>query len=424
VRVVAGSELGRVFTALPPDARVVAGGNGASPRELLRLIDEHVPSYRLFMLNAHTGIPARPGVVHETPFVGPGMRRSATLAYVPARLSLVPRLFATTMPPDVVAVTVAPLQDGTLSLGTEVNVLPAAIEACRARGGLVIAQLNREMPWTYGDGALHPDDVDYAIEADALLDEPAGTVPDDAARRIGELVAARIGDGATLQLGIGTVPDATLPGLAMRRGLAVWSEMFSDGVLTLDQAGALDAQRTLTASFLYGSAKLYGWVHRNPRVQVLRTEVTNAPARIASNPGMTSINTALQVDLFGQANASRIGARIHSGFGGQTDFTVGALHSDGGQALMALRSWHPKADVSTIVALLDEPVTSFQHTAVVTEQGVAPMFGHDEQSQARHLIDHAAHPLVRDELWEEAVALGLAPIRATRWAGPATAPDA
>ena len=412
MRVVTESQLSSVLSALPPGPRVVASGNGASPRALLRVLDAHVPAYRLFVLNAHRGLPSRPEVVHETPFVGPGMRRSPTLSYVPARLSLVPRLFATTMPPDVVAVTVAPAFDGKLSLGTEVNVLPAAVEACRARGGLVIAQVNREMPWTYGDGLLDPDDVDYAIEADEPLDEPDSKAPDDAARRIGELVAARIADGATLQLGIGAVPDATLPGLSDRRGLAVWSEMFSDGVLALDEAGALDQQRTLTASFLYGSTKLYTWVDRNPRVRLLRTEVTNAPALIAANRAMTSINTALQVDLFGQANASRIDTRIHSGFGGQTDFTVGALHSEGGQALMALRSWHPKADVSTIVAMVDEPVTSFQHTAVVTEQGVAPMFGYDEQTQAMHLIDHAAHPSVREELWEEAVALGLAPGRA------------
>ena len=408
MRTVTENELAQVFAGLPATPRVVASGNGASPRQLLTVLDDHVPAYRLFILNAHPGIPMRPDVVHETPFVGPGMRRSPTLSYVPARLSLVPRLFATSMPPDVVAVTVAPAHEGKLSLGTEVNVLPGAIEACRVRGGLVIAQVNREMPWTYGDGVLDPDDVDYAIEVDAPLDEPAGRPPDDAARRIGELVAARIGDGATLQLGIGTVPDATLPGLAQRRGLAVWSEMFSDGVLALDEAGALDPQCLLTASFVYGSARLYAWVDRNPRVQVLRTEATNAPAHIAANRAMTSINTALQVDLFGQANASRIGARIHSGFGGQTDFIVGALHSDGGQALMALRSWHPKADVSTIVALVDEPVTSFQHTAVVTEQGVAAMFGHDERSQARHLIEHAAHPRVREELREETVELGLA----------------
>ena len=122
---------------------------------------------------------------------------------------------------------------------------------------------------------------------------------------------------------------------------------------------------------------------------------------------MTSVNTALQIDLFGQANASRIDARIYSGFGGQTDFTVGALQSAGGQAFMALRSWHPKADCSTIVPLVDEPVTSFQHSAVVTEQGVALIAGLDERTQARNLIDHAAHPRVRDELREEAAELGL-----------------
>ena len=408
MRTITESELARILAALPAAPRVVASGNGATPRQLLSVLDAQVPIYRLFMLNAHPGIPSRPDVVHETPFVGPGMRHSPALAYLPARLSLVPRLFATTLPPDVVAVTAAPSYDGRLSLGCEVNVLPAAIEACRARGGLVIAQVNRHMPWTYGDGLLDPDEIDYAYEADAPLDEPPSAVPDDAARRIGELVAARIGDGATLQLGIGMVPDATLPGLARRRGLTVWSEMFSDGVLTLDESGALDRDATLTASFLLGSTKLYSWVDRNPRVEVLRTEVTNAPARIAANRAMTSINTALQVDLFGQANASRINARIHSGFGGQTDFIVGALHSDGGQALMALRSWHPKADVSTIVAMVDEPVTSFQHTAVVTEQGVAEMFGHDERAQARHLIEHAAHPRVRDDLFEEAINLGLA----------------
>jgi acyl-CoA hydrolase len=408
MRTITDIELAHVFAALPANPRVVASGNGAAPHPLLDVLDLQVHAYRLFMLNAHPGVSTRPEVVHETAFVGPGVRRSPTLAYMPARLSLLPRLFATTLAPDVVCVMVAPAFEGRLSLGAEVNILPAAIEACRARGGLIIAQVNRDMPWTYGDGLLDPDDIDFAYEADGPLIEPTAATPDDAARRIGELVAARVGDGATLQLGIGVVPDATLPWLADRRGLGVWSEMFSDGVPALDEAGALDPQGKLTASFLIGSRKLYAWVHRNPRVQVLRTETTNAPARIAANRAMTSINTALQVDLFGQANASRIRSRIYSGFGGQPDFMVGALHSTGGQALMALRSWHPKADVSTIVALVDEPVTSFQHTAVVTEQGAAEMFGRDERTQARHLIEHAAHPQVRAELWEEAVALGLA----------------
>ncbi|HET8616916.1 MAG TPA: acetyl-CoA hydrolase/transferase C-terminal domain-containing protein [Actinomycetales bacterium] len=395
--------------------RVVASGNDSVPWRLLELVDGALARYALHMLNAPTGIPTRDGVVHETCFVGAGMRRSPALSYVPARLSLVPRLFATTLPPDVVCLHVSRPRDGMVSMGAEVNVLPAAVEACRARGGLVLAQVNPWMPYTFGDGEIPLDQLDAVIEADQVLGGShaatrPGQVPapaDDAAAVIGDLVAARVHDGATLQLGIGAVPDATLPGLSARRHLGVWSEMVSDGLLALREAGALDAERHVVASFVVGSPELYAYLDQNPGVRILRTETTNAPAAIAANPAMTSINTALQVDLFGQANASRINARIHSGFGGQTDFIVGAIHSPGGQAIMALRSWHPKADVSTIVPLIDEPVTSFQHTAVVTEQGVAPIFGHDERTQARHLIDHAAHPDVRDELREEAAELGL-----------------
>jgi acyl-CoA hydrolase len=403
---------------LPSAPRVVVSGNGAVPWRLLGVVDDALPQYVLHLLNAPAGIPSRDGVVHETCFVGAGMRRSPSLSYVPARLSLVPRLFATTLPPDVVCLHVSPPRDGKVSMGTEVNVLPSAVEACRARGGLVLAQVNPAMPYTFGDGEIGLDELDAIVETDQPLGGShaasgrAGVLsaaPDEAAAVIGDLVAARVHDGATLQLGIGAVPDATLPGLSARRRLGVWSEMVSDGLLALREAGALDAERHVVASFVVGSEELYRWIDQNPSVRILRTETTNAPAAIAANPAMTSINTALQVDLFGQANASRINARIHSGFGGQTDFIVGALHSSGGQALMALRSWHPKADVSTIVPLLDEPVTSFQHTAVVTEQGVATIFGHDERTQARHLIERAAHPDVRDELLEEAAELGLMP---------------
>ena len=224
---------------------------------------------------------------------------------------------------------------------------------------------------------------------------------------IGELCASRVSSGSTLQLGIGEVPDATLPGLARLRDLGVWTEMFSDGVLDLQDAGALDPHRYVTASFAAGSERLLSWAHLNRQVLMLRTETINSPANVAKQPGMTSINTAMQVDLFAQANASRRRARIHSGFGGQTDFIVGALHAPGGQAIMALRSWHPKANVSTIVPLIDEPVTSFQPSAIITEQGIAEVAGRPEKEQARAIIDNAAHPSVRDELWEEAGYLGL-----------------
>lgn len=392
--------------------RVVISGNHAVPWQLLSVVDATYETYRLNLLNAPQGIPDREGVVYETSFVGAGMRRSPRLSYRPARLSQVPILFNRSLPVDVVILHTSTPVAGKVSLGCEVNILPAAITAARARGGLVIAQMNTQMPYTFGDGEYDVADFDALVEVDVpIAKEPSAAPLDEnranSARAVGELAAGLIDDGATLQMGIGEIPDATLAGLLGKRRLGIWSEMVSDGILALADAGAMDMDRDITCSFMFGSPALFTWAHRNERLRVLRTEKVNAPARISQNPGMTSINTALQVDLFDQANASRIETRIHSGFGGQTDFTVGAIHARGGQAIMALRSWHPKADVSTIVPLLDQPVTSFQHSAVVTENGIARLIGQDEKGQARELIDMAAHPRVREELWEEAYHLGL-----------------
>ena len=400
-------QLERRLSLIDGVPRVVVSGNVATPWLVVDAIDRSIESYRIYMLNAHAGIPERAGVIAETSFVGPGMRRHPALSYVPSRLSMVPVLFSQTMPPDVVVLHCAPPREGLLSMGIEVNILPAAVDACRARGGLVIAVINPRMPYTFGDAQIEVEQVDFAVEMDFELTAAHSNPVDDPSLVIAQRIAAMISDGATLQLGIGAVPDSTLHALAGRRGLRIWSEMFSDGVLELDKANALDPTHPLTASFCFGTRELYDWVDRNPRVRMLRTEKTNSPALIAANRAMTSVNSALEVDLFGQANASRINARIHSGYGGQTDFIVGALHSPGGQAFIALRSWHPKADVSTVVPLLDEPVTSFQQTAIVTEQGVAKLWGYDERTQARHLIEQAAHPSVRAELWEEAKELGL-----------------
>jgi acyl-CoA hydrolase len=189
-----------------------------------------------------------------------------------------------------------------------------------------------------------------------------------------------------------------LAAVTERRGLAVWSEMFSDGVLALEKAGALEPDRPVTASFAFGGQELYDWMDRNPRIRMLRTETTNDPAQIARQPHMVSINSALQVDLFAEANASRVNGVIYSGFGGQTDFVVGALHSPGGLAIIALPSWHPKADVSTVVPQLVGPVTSFQHSYFVSEQGTAAIWGNDASAQAGQIITQVAHPSVRDDL--------------------------
>ncbi|SNC65086.1 Acyl-CoA hydrolase [Kytococcus aerolatus] len=409
MKVVSAEALATTLSALPGEPRVVCSGSMAAPGAGLEVVDGALERYTLHALNAAPGLPEREGVTLETCFVGGGQRRRPGLRYVPCRLSLVPLLFSSTLPPDVVLVHVAPPRDGMVSLGVETNIMPAVVEACRARGGLVVAAINPRMPYTFGDSQIPVEHIDLALEIDEPLTTPGEVPPlDEAGQVIGERIAARIGDGATLQTGIGAIPDAVLSRLGDRRGMRVWTEMFSDGVLALDRLGALDESEPIVSSFCFGSTELYEWLDGNERVRMLRTERTNDPGLIAQQPAMVSINSALEVDLFGQANASRIDARIHSGFGGQTDFIVGALHSKGGQSLIGLRSWHPKADVSTVVPLLDEPVTSFQQTAIVTEQGVAELLGRSEREQAAALIEQAAHPRVREELWDEARELGLA----------------
>ena len=291
---------------------MVCGGNFATPWRALAVLDAAIPEYRLYTLNAQPGIPDRPGVTLETSFTGPGVRGREQLRYYPGRLSLVPRLLAETLPPDVVLLHTSAPAGGTVSLGVEVNVLPAAVETVRARGGLVVAQLNPRMPYTFGDAVLPCGEIDYAIEVDD-----------------------------------------------------------------------------------------------NPRIRMLRTEKTNDPSVIARQPQMISVNTALQVDLFAQANASRLHGMIYSGFGGQTNFVVGALHSAGGHAIIALPSWHPKADVSTVVPQLTGPVTSFQHSFIISEQGTAAIWGHHSSAQAQQIIDHVAHPAVRSELLAIGQHLGL-----------------
>lgn len=401
-------QLTTVMAHLPPNPRIVVSGNFATPLTLLRVLDEQVPEYTLHMLNAQPGIPDREGVTYETSFVGPAMRHSPRLRYIPSRLSLVPVLYRGPLRPDAVIVHASAPRYDTVSLGIEVNVMPAAIEAARALGAPVIVQANPQMPYTYGDGQLYDTEIDYLVEVDEPVSEAAPHEPSEVSQQIGDRIAAQVLDGSTLQLGIGGVPDAVLHSLTKRKGLRIWSEMFSDGALALENQGVLDPQIPLTASFLFGSRDLYDFVHLNHRVRMLRTETTNDPGRIARQRQMTSINSALQVDLFDQANASRMKGRIYSGFGGSVDFIDGALHSRGGASYIALPSWHPKAQVSTIVPRLEEPVTSFQHSYVVTEQGVAPVVGLSERDQARSLIDNAAHPDARDALWAAAGAQGLA----------------
>jgi acyl-CoA hydrolase len=387
--------------------RIVASGNFAPPNTLLKAADESISHFKLNMLNAHPGIPDRDGIEFESAFVGPGMRRSPRLHYIPCRLSMVPILFRDHYRPDIVFIHTSPKRYDTVSLGVEVNILPAAIEAARSRNGIVIAQANKQMPYTYGDAQIYESEIDYLIEVDEPLLEKDAAEISDLQLEIGGRIASLIENHSTLQLGIGGVPDAVLASLQNRKEMRIWTEMFSDGVLDLEKSGILDQEMPINASFLFGSRELYDWVNLNRRIRMRRTEVSNDPSLIARQAKMNSINSALQVDLFDQANATYVRGEVYSGFGGSTDFIVGSLHSRGGQSFIALPSWHPKANVSTIIPKLTTPVTSFQHSYVVTEQGVAACFGHPTKEQALNIIKHAAHPDAKAELEKSAAEMNL-----------------
>ena len=407
MRVISLEQLPSVLAGVGPNSRVVTSGNFATPYTLLNAVDKSLPEYRIHMLNAHGNLPDRDGVTYETAFIGPAMRHHARTNYIPARLSLLPMLLKREYRPDIVLIQTSTRHHDTVSLGIECNVIPAAIEAAREHGGLVIAQANPHMPYTYGDAQIYESDIDFLIEVEEELTTLELGPLDDLSRTIGDRIATRIADGSTLQLGIGAVPDAVVHALRSKKGFRIWTEMFSDGVLGLHESGSLDEDIPLTASFIFGSRALYDWLDRNKKVRIMRTEVTNNPGNIERQALMTSVNAALQVDLYDQANASRMKGKIYSGFGGSTDFIVGAMHARGGQAFIALPSWHPKADVSTIVPKLDEPVTSFQHSAVATEQGIADVFGRTQAQQARNIIDYAAHPDAREQLTQAGKDLNL-----------------
>jgi acyl-CoA hydrolase len=407
MRVITPQQLRSILENLPENPRIVASGNFATPKTLLALADEVIPKFRLHMLNAQPGIPDREGVTYESAFVGSGMRRHPRLNYIPSRLSLVPVLYRDHYRPDVVVLHTSAQRFDTVSLGTEVNILPAAIEAAKSRDGIVIAQANVRMPYTYGDAQIYENEIDYLVEVDEPLVIKPTTTGTDTAQEIGARISHLIHDNSTLQLGIGAVPDAVLAGLRDRKGLRIWTEMFSDGVLDLFKAGALDDDVLLTASFVFGSQELYEWLNLNRKVRMMRTERTNDPSQIARQAKMTSINAALELDLFDQANASHVRGEIYSGFGGSTDFIVGSLHSRGGQSFMALPSWHAKTNRSTIVPRLTSNVTSFQHSFVATENGIANCFGHSQKQQAVNIIENAAHPDARDYLREQARTFGL-----------------
>jgi acyl-CoA hydrolase len=349
---------------------------------------------------------------HRALFIGPNARKAVEEGradYVPVFLSDVPRLFASgAIRLDAVLVNATPPDaHGFCSLGTSVEAIHAAVRAART----VIVQLNRSMPRTLGDSFIHVDDIDFAVEVDAPpYEHPVGQIG-DVERRIGAYVAELIPDEATLQLGIGAIPAATALFLRDKRDLGVHTEMFTDSVVDLVEAGAITGaakernRGKIVTAFLMGSRRLYDFVDDNPMVEMRPVDFTNDTSIIRTFRRMVAINSAIEVDLTGQVVADSIGHRMYSGVGGQMDFIRGAALAEHGRAIIALPSTAAGGTVSRIAATLQAGagvVTTRAHVrTVVTEYGIAELFGKSVRERAEALIA-IAHPDFRDQLRAQA----------------------
>ncbi len=348
---------------------------------------------------------------HRALFIGPNARRAVEEGradYVPVFLSDVPDLFTSgALHLDAVLVNATPPDaHGFCSLGTSVEAIHAAVRAART----VIVQFNRAMPRTLGDSFIHVDDIDLAVEVDVPpYEHPIGEIG-DVERRIGAHVAELIPDAATLQLGIGAIPAATALFLRDKRDLGIHTEMFTDSVVDLVEAGAITGNAKernrgkIVTAFVLGTARLYRFMHDNPMVEMRPVDFTNDSAIIRTFRRMVAINSAIEVDLTGQVVADSIGHRMYSGVGGQMDFIRGAALAEQGRAIIALPSTAARGTTSRIVATLQPGagvVTTRAHVrTVVTEYGVADLFGKSVRERAEALIA-IAHPDFRDGLRSE-----------------------
>ena len=346
---------------------------------------------------------------HNAFFVG-GSSRDAVAEgrgdFTPSFFFEVPRQFSTTMPVDVAMVMVTPPdENGMCSLGVSVDYTLEAVKQAK----LVIAQVNPRMPWTGPYSLVSVEELDYIVEHEAPIIELAPPKIGEVEKAIGENCASLIPDGATLQLGIGAIPDAVLMFLKDKKDLGIHSEMFSDGVVELAEAGVItNAKKSLNpgkfvVAFLMGTRRLYDFVDHNPDVELRPVDYVNNPFVVAQNDNLISINSCVQVDLTGQVASETIGSKQISGVGGQVDFVRGASASKGGVSIIAMPST-VKGKVSKIVPLLDEgaAITTSRNDVdyVITEYGVAALKGRTLRQRARALIE-IAHPDFREGLKAE-----------------------
>ena len=399
--------------------RVFVHSVAAAPRLLLEAMTARAPELRVVeVVSLHTEGQA-PYAAPEMArsfrvnalFVGPNVRDAVQQGrgdYLPVFLSEVPQLFrGGALPLDVALVQVSPPdRHGFCSLGVSVDVTRAAVQTART----VIAQVNRHMPRSHGDGQIHVESIDFLVEGHEPIHEHPGHPPTEEEYAIGRHCAELVDDGATLQIGIGALADATLAALGDHQRLGVHTEMLSDGIVDLVEKGVItgEAKRVhpgkIVAGFAFGTRKLYDFIDDNPQVAMLDIAYVNDTAVIRRNPKVTAVNSAIEVDLTGQVCADTIGDLQYSGVGGQMDFIRGAALSDGGKPIVALPSVTHAGD-SRIVSHLKPGagvVTTRAHVHfVVTEYGIADLWGKNLRQRAAALIG-IAHPGHREALAAEA----------------------
>ena len=406
--------------AIQSHNRIFLTGNCSVPQVVLAALVDYAPQlqnveicHALTVGSADYVSPEMEGHLRvNTLFIGHNVRKAVQEGradFTPVLLSEFPLLFKNGyLPLDVAIIHISPPDEhGFCSFGVEVGLSKTAAESAKT----IIAEVNEQMPRTLGDSFIHVSKLDYIVPVNYPLPElpMGGGEPDPVVERIAKNIADLIPDEATMQLGIGAIPDAVLKHLYDRKDLGVHTELFSDGVIDLVEAGVLtNARKTLhpgkiVAGFILGTKRLYEWVHNNPLIEFHRTEYVNDPFNVAQNERMVAINSAIEVDLTGQVCADSIGTKLYSGVGGQLDFIYGASRSKGGVPIIALPS--KAKNFSRIVATLKPGagvVTTRNHVHhIVTEYGVADLYGKTIRQRAQSLIS-IAHPDFRDELTRQA----------------------
>lgn len=414
------TSLSRAVENIGPNETIYLGGNAATPRALANALAARADAIKgsqiahvlLLGEDPFAKAAADGHVRHLSWFVGPADRNAIAAGhadYVPCHLSEIPDLIRTGRPAidTALLMTAPPDRHGLLSLGVEVLASQAASDCARR----VIVQINERMPRVLGNSFVHIDDVDQIVEVDEPLDELEPTSPTEVEGRIAEQIVELLPEGATLQLGIGGVPQAVIALLEGHTDLGIHSEMISDGVMSAYENGVLSGRRKtrhrgkIVTTFALGTRSFYDWLHENTAVEAHPCDHTNDPYQAAQNQRLVAINSAISVDLTGQVNADSIGSHIYSGVGGQVDFIRAARLSSGGRSIIAMPSTARDGTLSRLVPRLAEGagvVTSRADVdTVITEHGVAELHGKSVRERIEGLIA-IADPRFRAELMDRA----------------------